>query len=89
MVQLLSRPAYSPGLAPSDFCLFPKLKEFLRGRKFTVDEDARCMKNGWFEQQEHYYMYSTTESVLWKITGPRVFQLREIVLKINAKNLSV
>jgi hypothetical protein len=29
--------AYSPDLAPSDFHLFPKLKEFLGGRRFRSD----------------------------------------------------
>ena len=27
-------PAYSPDLAPSDFFLFPKIKEILKGRHF-------------------------------------------------------
>ena len=55
-----------------------------------MDEDAKCTTNGWFEEQEHYYMYSsTTESELWRIAGPRAYQLQDIMLKINAKNLSV
>jgi histone-lysine N-methyltransferase SETMAR len=33
--------AYSPDLAPSDFHLFPKLKEFLSGRRFKSDEDVK------------------------------------------------
>ena len=30
----LEHPPYSPDLAPCDFCLFPKLKEYLSGRNF-------------------------------------------------------
>ena len=33
-VKLMGRPAYSPGLSPCDFCLFPKIKEQLRGKIF-------------------------------------------------------
>lgn len=38
--ELLPHPAYSPDLAPSDFYLFPLLKESLRGRKFEDNEDV-------------------------------------------------
>jgi hypothetical protein len=31
---VLEHPAYSQGLAPSDFFLFPKIKEILKGRHF-------------------------------------------------------
>jgi len=31
---VLEHPAYSPGLAPNDFFLFPKIKEILKGRDF-------------------------------------------------------
>lgn len=38
--ELLHHPAYSPDLAPSDFYLFPLLKESLRGKKFENNEDV-------------------------------------------------
>ena len=31
---------YSPDLAPSDFCFFPKLKHFLAGELFSSNEDV-------------------------------------------------
>jgi len=34
-------PAYSPDLAPSDFFLFPKIKEILKGRRFDDNDDIR------------------------------------------------
>jgi hypothetical protein len=37
----LERPAYSPDLAPSDFFLFSKLKEILKGRRFDDIDDNR------------------------------------------------
>ena len=36
--ELLEHPPYSPDLAPSDFCLFPKLKLFLAGQRFFNQE---------------------------------------------------
>jgi len=38
--ELLPHPPYSPDLAPSDFYLFPKLKEHLRGSQRTCDNDV-------------------------------------------------
>ena len=37
----LEHPAYSPDLAPSDFFLFPKIKEILKGRHFNDIDDIR------------------------------------------------
>jgi transposase len=33
-ISVLEHPLYSPDLAPSDFFLFPKIKEVLKGRHF-------------------------------------------------------
>ena len=33
-IKLMSHPAYSPDLSLCNFCLFPKIKEQLRGRNF-------------------------------------------------------
>jgi hypothetical protein len=38
--ELLEHPPYSPDLAPSDFCLFPKLKLFLAGRHFSSNQEV-------------------------------------------------
>jgi histone-lysine N-methyltransferase SETMAR len=40
-------PAYSPDLAPSDFHLFPKLKEFLGGRRFKSYEKVKDAAKEW------------------------------------------
>ena len=37
--EVLSHPPYSPDLAPSDCCLFPKLKTNFCGRNFGRNED--------------------------------------------------
>jgi histone-lysine N-methyltransferase SETMAR len=36
-----------PDLAPSDFHLFPKLKEFLGGRRFKSDEEVKDAVKEW------------------------------------------
>jgi len=41
-ITVWEHPAYSPDLAPSDFFLFPKMKEILKGRHF---DDIDDMKN--------------------------------------------
>ena len=38
---VLEHPAYSLDLAPSDFFLFPKMKEILKGRHFDDTGDIR------------------------------------------------
>ena len=43
-ITMLEHPAYSPDLAPSDFFLFPKIKEILKGRHFDDIDDIRINK---------------------------------------------
>jgi len=38
-ITVLEHPAYSPDLAPSDFFLFPKIEEILKGRHFDDTDD--------------------------------------------------
>ena len=40
-ITVLEHPAYSPDLAPSDFLLFPKIKEMLKERHFDYIDDIR------------------------------------------------
>jgi histone-lysine N-methyltransferase SETMAR len=39
-ITVLEHPPYSPDLAPSDFFLFPKIKEILKGRHFDETDDG-------------------------------------------------
>ena len=45
-------------LAPSDFCCFPKLKEFMKGHKVSDDENVNCMTNVLLEDQEQQFFYN-------------------------------
>jgi hypothetical protein len=40
-ITVLEHPVYSPGLAPNDSFLFPKIKEILKGRNFDDIDDIR------------------------------------------------
>ena len=33
-IKLMGHPTHTPDLSPCDFCLFPKIKEQLRGKNF-------------------------------------------------------
>lgn len=48
------------GPLPSDFYLFPKLKEFIKGRKFAHDknEDVICTVIGWLKNQDQQFLYN-------------------------------
>ena len=37
-IKTVPQPSYSPDLAPCDFCLFPRLKEKLRGCRYETIE---------------------------------------------------
>jgi histone-lysine N-methyltransferase SETMAR len=46
--KLLEHPSYSPDLASSDFCLFPKLKLFPAGQRFSSNQEAIAAVEGYF-----------------------------------------
>jgi histone-lysine N-methyltransferase SETMAR len=46
--EIIPHPPYSPDLAPSDYHLFSNLKRFLRGRRFTSDEELKSCVETWF-----------------------------------------
>jgi histone-lysine N-methyltransferase SETMAR len=52
----LEHPPYSPDLAFSDFCLFPKLKLFLAGQRFFSNQEAIAPVEGYFVDltKNHY-----------------------------------
>jgi histone-lysine N-methyltransferase SETMAR len=54
--ELLEHPPCSPDLAPSDFCLFPKLKLFLPGQRFSWNQEAIAAVEGYFADltKNHY-----------------------------------
>jgi hypothetical protein len=54
--ELLEHPPCFPDLAPSDFYLFPKLKLFVAGRRFSSNQEAIAAVEGYFADltKNHY-----------------------------------
>jgi histone-lysine N-methyltransferase SETMAR len=54
--ELLEHPPYSSDLAPSDFYLFPKLKLFLAGQRFSSNQEETAAVEGYFADlmKNHY-----------------------------------
>lgn len=46
--ELLEHPPYSPDLAPSDFYLFPALKKFMRGKRFSTNDEVIAAVEAYF-----------------------------------------
>ena len=53
--ELVDHHPYSPDLAPSDFFLFPKMKEHLRGQKFSGDDEVMSAVNDWLEVRQRIF----------------------------------
>jgi histone-lysine N-methyltransferase SETMAR len=54
--ELLEHLLYSPDLAPPNFCLFPKLKLFPAGQRFSSNQEAIAAVTGYFADltKNHY-----------------------------------
>ena len=48
--EIFDHPPYNPDLAPSDFHLFTKLKDFLGGTRFGSDEELKKTVNTWLNE---------------------------------------
>ena len=55
--QQLNHPPYSPDLAPSDYFLFRVIKKFLRGKRFSGDEEVKESITTWFEEQSKTFFF--------------------------------
>jgi hypothetical protein len=55
--ELLEHLPFFPDLATSDFCLFPKVKLFLAGQRFSSNEEAIAAVEGYFADltKNHYW----------------------------------
>ena len=53
--ELLSHPPYSPDLAPCDFYLFPNMKKWLGGKRFTTNEEVIAETEAYFAEFDKSY----------------------------------
>ena len=61
--ELLPHAPYSPNLAPSDYFLFPNLKKWFGGRRFTNNEEVESAVNGYFEEFNGSYHKQVIETI--------------------------
>jgi hypothetical protein len=55
--------SYRPDLAPSDFWLFPKLKEALKGQHFSSDAKVKAAVSKWISSQPETFMDGINKSI--------------------------
>ena len=55
--EILPHPPYSPDMAPSDICLFPKLKSHLRGTHYGSNEGIIEAINKYLGDQEKAFYF--------------------------------
>ena len=55
--QCLDHPPYSPDLAPSDYHLFPGLKNQLKGRHFSSDAEVIAAAETWLDGQPFDFFF--------------------------------
>ena len=55
--EILPHPPYTPDMAPSDFCLFPKLKSYLLGTQYGSNEGVIEAVNKYLWNQEKAFYF--------------------------------
>ncbi|KAL0901883.1 hypothetical protein ABMA27_007038 [Loxostege sticticalis] len=55
--QLLPHPPYSPDLAPCDFFLFPNMKKWLGGKRFSFNEEVEAETEAYFSGFDKAYFF--------------------------------
>ncbi|KAJ4433931.1 hypothetical protein ANN_16250 [Periplaneta americana] len=83
--EIFDHPPYSPDLAPSDFHLFTKLKDFLGGTRFGSDEELKKTVNTWLNElaAEEYH------TGILKLVNRYDKCLNEDIVKLQILNLAV
>ena len=64
--QQLNHPPHSPDLAPSDYFLLRVMKKFLRGKRFSSDEEVKEAVTTWFEEQSKDFFLQADKVVAQK-----------------------
>jgi hypothetical protein len=62
----LPHPPNSPDLAPSDFHLFPKLKEHLRCQHFGLDEEVKSVVRKRFREQNSEFYKNRFQKLVYR-----------------------
>jgi len=63
--EVLEHPPYSPDLAPFDYHLFGPLKQALRDRQFTMDQQLKEVQSWLVSQSKIFYSEDIKKILLW------------------------
>jgi len=69
--ELVAHPPYSPDLAPSDYYVFPNLKRWLQGKRFTSSEKIIAETEAYFEGLDVSYYRKGIEMLENQVYRPR------------------
>jgi histone-lysine N-methyltransferase SETMAR len=61
--QCLDHPPYFPNLTPSDYHLFPGLKEQFKGRHFSSDDEVISAAETWLDGQPSEFLFSDLQKL--------------------------
>jgi len=70
----LQHPPYSPDLAPSDYHIFGPLKEALRSRRFTSDEEVKEAVHTWLREQPKSFFSARKQKLVERYNKCTVLQ---------------
>ena len=59
----MHHPPYSPDLAPSDYHLFPNLKQHLCGQRFSTDDELKYAIEEWLKEQSELFYFTGVEQL--------------------------
>jgi histone-lysine N-methyltransferase SETMAR len=87
--ELIDHPPYSPDLASSDFHTFGPMKEDLRGRRFSSDEEVIGVAQNWLKMQPKNNFFFSGGIKIFVKRWNRSVKSRGITLKNNISFVSV
>ena len=64
--EILPHPPYSPDLAPSDYFLFPNMKTWLRGKRFSSNEEIIAATSEYFERFDKNYFLEVIKKLEYR-----------------------
>ncbi|GBP42039.1 hypothetical protein EVAR_95038_1 [Eumeta japonica] len=82
----MSNPAHSPDLAPSDFFLFAKIKNQLRGQRFSSPEEAAEVYENMFPRTKKNIVKRNSKETM-RLIGPPLLRVQFKIL--GSKHLSI
>ena len=62
--QILEHPPFSPGMTPSDFCIFWSMQNNLSGKKFDLVEDIKTALLSFLRKKQAVFMKKTSSNYL-------------------------